>query len=305
VNFAEQPASKQWAALKYRGEKFAEVWFKPEGEPFALLIRVPQGSFQVPGIAPLLTAEKLLKAVGIPAEEVGPWRLEGTSPSGTNGPNPELGHPLPPPPQDVPFLTLHVTLKQPPEAVPPTGPPTESSEPEAPEGKWEELEARWKGILDLEGIMDSLRLTMEALQREMETASMKMLTMDEKLHAFNADIAQWNKAKSRVTYALPRVREVIHRSTWAPGRPERKKLEEIFKNHGQPGAVDPPVEEVAKLLDNVLKDWQVLHAHGQSVYQDCKSIAASVQGAMSTLLTNAAANAAKARAAQRKKGKYF
>ena len=50
VNFSEQPPSKQWAALKYRGEKFAEVWFKPEGQPLALTFRIPQASFQIPGM---------------------------------------------------------------------------------------------------------------------------------------------------------------------------------------------------------------------------------------------------------------
>src|SRR5262245_50484638 len=50
MNFAEQVPSKQWAALKFRGEKLAQVWFKPEGEPWALLFRVPQSSFQNPGI---------------------------------------------------------------------------------------------------------------------------------------------------------------------------------------------------------------------------------------------------------------
>jgi hypothetical protein len=36
MKFSEQPPSEQWAALKYRGEKLAEVWFKPEGEPFSI-----------------------------------------------------------------------------------------------------------------------------------------------------------------------------------------------------------------------------------------------------------------------------
>src|ERR1700722_3528925 len=74
VNFSEQPPSKQWAALKYRGEKFAEVWFKPEGEPFAVTFRIPRESFQIPGLAHLLTTENLLKAVAIATEEVESWR---------------------------------------------------------------------------------------------------------------------------------------------------------------------------------------------------------------------------------------
>src|SRR6266567_206975 len=92
VNFSEQPPSKQWAALKYRGEKFAEVWFKPEGEPFALTFRIPQSSFQIPGMGQLLTTENLLKAVGLATEEVESWRHEGTPQSGMNGSHSELKH---------------------------------------------------------------------------------------------------------------------------------------------------------------------------------------------------------------------
>src|SRR6266436_4696732 len=74
VSFSEQPPSKQWAALKYRGEKLAEVWLKPEGEPFALTFRIPRESFQIPGMGQRLTTENLLKAVGITTEEVESWR---------------------------------------------------------------------------------------------------------------------------------------------------------------------------------------------------------------------------------------
>src|SRR5437868_7587879 len=97
VKFSEQPPSKQWATLKYRGEPFAEVWFKPEGEPFALTFRIPPSSFQIPGMAQRLTAENLLKAVGLATEEVESWRHDGASPSGMNESHGELRHPLPPP----------------------------------------------------------------------------------------------------------------------------------------------------------------------------------------------------------------
>ena len=289
VNFSEQPPSKQWAALKYRGEKFAEVWFKPEGEPFALTFRIPQKSFQIPGMGQRLTTENLLKAVAIATEEVESWRHGGVSHSGMNGSNPELGHPLPPPPQDVTHLNLYVSLKPPPQAVA----PEESGEPEIPEAKWQDLEARWKAILGLEATMDTLRISMEGLRAEMEAASRKTLTAEEKVHALNADVAQWNKAKSRVLYALPKVREFIHRSTWAMGTPERKKLEELFKNHIRPRIPFPQMDKVLEQLENLLKDRQVLSAHGVTVYQECKSISADIQGALRTLQSNAAANAPK------------
>ena len=127
----------------------------------------------------------------------------------------------------------------------------------------------------------------------MEAASRKMLTTEEKVHALNADVAQWNKAKSRVIYALPKVREFIHRSTWAMGTPERKKLEELFKNHIRPRIPFPQMDKVREQLENLLKDRQVLSAHGVTVYQECKSISADIQGAFRTLQSNAAANARK------------
>jgi hypothetical protein len=197
VNFSEQPPSKQWLALKYRGERIAEVWFKPEGEPFAITFRIPQSSFHIPGMSQQLTPENLLKAVGLAPEEVESWRRAAQSAqsaqSGTNGSSSELSHPLSPPPQDIDHLDLFVSLKP-----PQTAPPNQSGEPEIPESKWQDLEARWKAILGLEASIDTVRMSMEALRSEMEASSRKTMTMDEKIHALNADVHLWKKAITRV-----------------------------------------------------------------------------------------------------------
>jgi hypothetical protein len=76
VNFSDQPPSKQWSALKFRGETIAEVWFKPDDNPIALMFRIPQATFQIPGIDRRLTIENLLKAVGVAA---GAWNPGGMS----------------------------------------------------------------------------------------------------------------------------------------------------------------------------------------------------------------------------------
>jgi hypothetical protein len=301
VNFKEHPPSTQWAALKYRGETIAEVWFKPAGEPFALALRVPGESFQLPGLGQLLTMDNLLKAVGIATEEVESWRREGASQPGTRGPDAELNAPLSPPPPDQTHLNLYVRLKPP----PPDAPPGEGRAPEVPEEKWQHLEARWDAILRLEASMDTLRLSMESLRSEMEAAARQSLTADEKVHALNADVAQWNKAKSRVHYVLPKAKEFIHRATWATGSPERKKLGELFKNHVEPRVPFPEMDRVADQLENLLKDRQVLSAHGVSVSQECKSVVGAVQGALRTLQSNAAANATKKRSETRARGKIL
>jgi len=301
VNFSEQPPSKEWAALKYRGERIAEVWFKPEGELFALTFRIPQKSFHLPDMGQLLTPENLLMAVGITTEEVESWRHEGTPQSGVNGSHSDLKHPLSPPPQDASHLTVSVRLKPPPQVVD----PNESREPEISEAKWQDLEARWKLIEGLEATIDTLRLRMGGLRAEMEASMKKTLTTEEKVHALNADVAQWNKAKSRVHYALPKVREFIHRATWAKGTPEKKKLEELFKNDIRHQISFAQIDNVREQLENLLKDRQVLSSQGASVYQECKSISADVQGALRTLQSNAAAKARKKMGASRKKGKFF
>jgi hypothetical protein len=301
VNFSEQPPSEQWVALKYRGEKFAEVWFKPEGEPFALTFRIPQKSFQIPGMVQLITTENLLKAVAIATEEVESWRFGGVCHPGMNGSNPELRHPLPPPPEDVADLNVVVSLKPPCQVVA-SG---ESCEPEIPLEKSQDLEARWNAILGAEAAIDQLRLRVEGAHAEMEAASQRMLTMDEKVHSSNADVLNWNKAKGRARYALPKAKEFIHRATWAIGTPERKKLAELFKDGLRPDIPVPNMDQLPEELAKLLKLRQVLSGQGGTVYQECKSITAEIQGALRTLLSNAAANAKKKRAAAHKKGKFI
>lgn len=300
MTFAELPPSQQWAVLKYRGEPIAEVWFKPEDEPFALTFRVPRQSFQVPGMGQLLTTENLLKGVGLAPEDVESWCHDG-APPGVGAPDSDVSRPLPPPPEDVPYLTLAICVKPPPEAVG----REESDQPEVPEAKWQDLEARWNAILGLEASIDTLRISMESLRSEMEASSRRTLTADEKVHALNADVAQWNKAKNRIVYAVPKVREFIHRSTWATGTPERKSLEELFKTHVRPRTPFPGMDRVVEQLECLLKDRQVLSAHGVSVYQECRSIVGDVQGTLRTLQSNAASNATRKRGAAAAKGKYF
>ncbi len=301
MNFSEQPPSKQWAALKYKGEKIADVWFKPEGEPFALTFRIPQKSFHIPGMDQLLTAENLLAAVALATDQVESWRHGDVCHSGMDGSNPELRRPLPPPPQDVADLTIHVRLKPPLEAVA----PQEGSGPEIPLEKWQDFHARWNAILALEATIDGLRQRMESLRSEMEGAFRKMLTADEKVHALNADVAQWNKAKGRVHYALPKIKEFVHRATWVMGTPERKKLEELFKNHDQPPTPFPELDKVPGQLEYLLKDRQVLSSQGVAVCQECQGISAEIQGALRTLQSNAAANIRKKLGAARAKGKFI
>jgi hypothetical protein len=301
MNFTDQSPSTQWSALKFRGDKFAEVWFKPEGKRFGLMFRIPRETYQIPGMAQRLTAENLLKAVAIPPGEVEAWCFGSVSLAGQDGCNPELRQPLPPPASDMSHLTIYVNLKPPPDVTA----PQESSEPGLPAEKLQDLEARWTAILGLEAGLDHLRLTVESAHSEMETGIKRTLTTEEKLNALNADVMPWNKAKSRARFAMPKAREFIHRATWAMDTSERKKLGELFKEGVPPDLPAAQMEPVLAQLEKLLKDRQVLSAHGAKVFQECKSITADIQGALRTLLSNAARNAKRKKAAGKAKGKFF
>jgi hypothetical protein len=301
VVFSEQPPSKQWLALKYRGEEFAEVWFKPQGEPCALTFRIPQKSFHIPGMNQLLTVDNLLKAVAIAPQEIESWHQGDVSHPGMNGSNPELTNPLPPPPQHVIQVEICVRLNPPPEAVARAA----SGEPEIPSETWQDLEARWKAILSLEATMDTLRITMEGLLLEMEASLTKTLTVEQKIHALRSDVAQWNKTKNGVRFALPKVKDFIHRSTWAIGAPERKRLEELYKGHIQPHIPFAKLPEMVKQLEDLQKQRQVLSAQGATVYQSCRSLASECSNALRTLQSNAAAKAHRKKVDPAFKSRFF
>jgi hypothetical protein len=324
VNFSEQPPSTQWAAIKYRGEKLAEVWFKPNGEPCTLTFRIPQKSFQISGVSERLTIELLLKAVAIAPEEVESWRHGDASHSGQSGSNPELKTPLAPPPSDVPHLEIFVSLgvagqkgdspveeEERPSACPPAlepppqaVAPQENSELKIAMVKWQDLEARWNTILGVEVTMNTMRLDMESLRAEIEGWSRRPLTMEERVYALSSDLAQWEKVKNRVHYTVPKMREFVHRVTWMKGRPERKQIEDFFKT---PTKSDLPIPEMDKLRDQLeylLKDLQILSAQGVAAHQEGKRLSAELQSTLRNLQSNSAARARQKMSAARAKGKY-
>ncbi len=301
MNFSEQLPSKQWATLTFQGKRIAEVWFKPEGEPLALVFRIPRSSFQLSGIGQRLTTENLLKAVDIATDEVESWCHGGISHSALNRPNSELTSHLPQPPLDISHLEIHIRLKPPLQAVA----HEVSCEPEGATAQRHDLNAQWKAVLGQEATLDTLRKSVEVIRAELEATLRRILPADDKVNALAADVAQWNKAKNRAHYALPKASEFIHRATWAAGTPERKRLGEFFKDPIGTQTSLPQVEEVLHELELLRKDRQVLSAQGATVYQECKTISADVQGALMRLQSNAAARASKKKGGTGSKGKSF
>ena len=283
MSVAEPAISTEWIALSHEGVEIAEAWSMPEGGRDTLVFLVPRERVEH------VTIELLLTAAQVSKDDVESWRLG----DGSDGTQIELNQPLPLPPDDDDHLTVYVRLK----AV--------NAGDVTPE-QWQAIEALWKAILVLEASIDASRLGMDSLRSEMESHLKKQLSVDEKTNALQNDVTQWAKAKSRIQYALPKVREFVHRATFALAAPERKRFDDIVKNHIEPRIPFPEVDRLREQLEHLQKDRQNLVAQGNAVNQDCRNILGEVQRAVSSLQRNAADRASKKRGdARSNKGKLM
>jgi hypothetical protein len=301
VDSSEPVPSDDWAAVEHLWDDVAEAWFRLEGGRPMFRFRVPRDRFRPADAGPGPTLGTLLGAACIPAEEVESWHLGDAPHPGGDETAPEPGDPLPPPPSGVTHLTVYVRLRSParPDAQDAGGVPDVSAE------HWQAFDALWKAILGLEAGIDAARLGADGLRAELEAAFRRPLAAEEKLHALQADVAQWTRAKARLHHALPKVREFVHRATWAAATPERKRLGEIVREHVEPRVPLPRLDHVRERLEHLQKDRQVLAAQGTAVAHECRGILAEVQRALGTLQRNAADRARQKRSAGREKGKHF
>ncbi|MBN9521496.1 hypothetical protein J0H58_23745 [bacterium] len=297
----ESVPSADWAPVEHLWDDVAEAWFRPEDGRPTFRFRVHRDRFGSLNAGPQLTLGTLLNAAFIPADEVESWYFgDHLRPAGDEL-APDPGHLLPPPPSGETHLTVHVRLKT------PTQPDSrdEGDEPEVTPEQWQALDALWKVILGLEAGIDAVRLGLDGLRAEMEAAFRRPLAAEEKLHALQADVAQWTRAKSRLHHALPKAREFVHRATWAAAAPERLQLGDLVRDHIEPRILPPRLDRVRERLEHLQKDRQVLAAQGTAVAHECRGILAEVQRALGTLQRNAADRARQKRSAGREKGKHF
>jgi hypothetical protein len=170
--------------------------------------------------------------------------------------------------------------------------------------KWQQLEARWRGVLGLEATIETLRIRLKVLWAEME-ASLKMpLPAQEKLYASAADVSQWTKAKARVYSTLPGAKDFIRRATWATGTPERRRLGEFFKHADGFSIPCTERDEMLEELEVLRQNLQGLSTRGWAVSNECKSVSAGIQQALSNLQSSSAARGAQKRGATRARFKY-
>jgi hypothetical protein len=165
--------------------------------------------------------------------------------------------------------------------------------------KWQQLEARWKAGLGLEAAIETLRIRLKGVCKEMEASLKTGLTSEEKPNASAADLSEWSKAKSRVHLSLPKAQNFIQRASWATVIPDRRTLTEFFKSADGVFAPNREIDQMLERLEALRRDLQVLSAQGWAISDECKSVTATVQGSLEKLQKNSAARSAQKRRATR------
>jgi len=301
VHVSEWLPADKWVALSHRGEDVAEAMLSSDGGSFVLSFQVPRDRLDGADGSPPLSIEDLLAAAAVSTDEVERWDFGDASPPGAAQTLNEEDEAEPGGSPDATSVTLTVRLK-------PLVPRTASHEVmvgDVPPEKWQALDACWKTILGLEASIDTLRLSLDGLRAEMENAFKKTLGADEKLNALQADVIQWNKAKSRVHFAVPKVREFVHRATWAVAAAERKRIGDLIKSHVEPRIPFPDMDKEREQMEHLQKERQLMFAQGNAVGLEGRGLLAEIQRALSTLQRNAADKARAKRSAGKEKGKYF
>jgi hypothetical protein len=172
------------------------------------------------------------------------------------------------------------------------------------EASWQELEVHWKAILAIEANIETVRRNTANLVNELEGLLQATLSIEERTDATRMDITNWERARKRIPFSLPKLNDFVHRAVWAATAPERKQLETLYKEHIEPQIPFANVASVLNDLEALQKARQTLLAVGHAAHQDGRAIATEAQGALQTLKSNAATNARKRRDAARG-GKFF
>jgi hypothetical protein len=317
LNLADRPPSTQWAALKCREAVVAWVWFKPDGAPFTIRFCIPRESFHDASIRQLLTLENLLRSVGTAPEEIesDPESNTVLSPPAEGEDHRYLDVRLPPPSEAAAALSTGETgdgETHNPEPTTETVDPIPTAGQSAAQGDvspvseatWQQLEVHWKAILGIEANIETVRRSTANIVNELETLLQATLSIEERTDATRADITNWERAKKRVPFVLPKLNDFVHRAVWAATAPERKQLETLYKEHIEPQIPFSNVATTLNDLEALQKTRQTLLAVGHTACQEGRSIATDAQGALQTLKSNAATNARNRRNAARG-GKFF
>ncbi|MBT4864352.1 MAG: hypothetical protein HON53_04415 [Planctomycetaceae bacterium] len=196
AEFAARPASQTWEQVAFADapQSFLWVWFKPQGVPQGLVLRLPDEAWQ----AGQWTMRRLLQPTGIDPQFVSMWQLFGATYDSMQGTSPLLDQPIPvPPPGTDPSIFVYVNV---PQVNVTQANPMQYAAPAPTEGgatateTLERIDADWNSILESETEIKSLRKQIIDTSRRLKTLN-RDLSTDERGVADSTDTRDWLEAR--------------------------------------------------------------------------------------------------------------
>jgi hypothetical protein len=214
------------------------VWFFPAHAPGTIQLQIPLEAAGWPG--PPLTVQWLTAALGLSADFLAAWEVNGTRFDLAQGAAPWLAQPLAFTPGAACSITLH--LRTAPVLTPAYAAPPYAAAPSAiapPSGDvasaLDSLQSDWIAIQLVERQLDSARKQLAALQGRLQSLN-RDLSPEERLHSDNLDRKDWTDARRWLRDAAAQVSRYIREYDIGAvsGAGGRHRFEDIYRQYIEP-----------------------------------------------------------------------
>ncbi len=277
--FASRMPSTAWEplALPGSGEHLLWLWFRPPHLPHGVLVRLPP-NFETYAGRLQLTPRSILALLGLDASSLAAWFVFGSPglPAALDLPLPAVPAGLPP---ELAFVAHTMPLPtypamqpmspQPAVAVPagPTAVPASVPAAGSADQLLARIDSEWTTSITLERQLSGLRKKVSSLLGKLSALD-KGLTPEERLHADNADVKDWEEARRWLRDVSSRAQRYVKEHdigiTSMAGR--RRSLEETYRTVVEPRQAQPGLESVLREFDAYRKSLQTLLNNMSNAY---------------------------------------
>ncbi len=285
--FASRPPSSGWeqVALPNSEQHVLWIWFRPPQMPSGVIVRLPPDLVSYPARNGL-TFRWLLNLTGIDPNALAMWYVFGTPMQHASGSQAALDAVVPAPPQgaqpEIAFVThMQPAMMQPmpmqpvpqPMAQPAMADPVHFSTdavaltPET-QKMLLRIESEWQSCISLERQLAGLRKKVTGLLGKLNSLD-KDLKPEERLHADNADVKDWQDARRWLRDVSNRAQRFVKEHdigvTSMAGR--RRGFEETYRTVIEPKKPVAGMENMLREFDAYRKSLLTLMNNMNNSYQ--------------------------------------
>lgn len=242
-----RPPSTQWEPLTFPEVpgSAAWCWYFPNNSPQVVSVIIPVA--EAGRLGRILTARKVVAALGVPQEFLAGWQIAGTSIDAQRGANPLLDQPIPVAPDRDQELTVWLLppagIQPMPGATPmPVAMPVNTSVansmtngtsvPANVDRLYAAMEADWHAIEKLERQLAAVTKQLNGLAGKLQSLN-RDLSPHERLAADNNDVKDWSEARRFLRDAASQISKQVRAFDigTVSSAGNRNRFSDIYENH--------------------------------------------------------------------------